>query len=850
MIERFVHKMLMEKTLARFNLGRGFLLFAFCCALLWQVSYPCNAADDSFLDASSRRTSVRFLRLAEKYCDAGDYNTANATADMGIGYCSDVSDLWYIKAHSASEMGYTRAEVLPLVERALKTASWVDYNKDKARVLYADLLCDVGRYSEAQTALDEEPYIYSADAQFIRAKSYYRQGAIEAARRKVDDSRKMYPEDTRFPLLFFRYERALQKGRVLPANKNAPSQGESSDGGMQSEGQVSDESSTPKDSSTGDKRAKDGVLEDDELTKSEPSKRNPSGGKLPASVVQTANAFIARLSTYKDCSDELFLLAAMSADDAHRKQMLESFAQRLDSHALPSSAVYALAALHEGMMEPLDGVECFFSYDVLSMYDIMELLDIIENLGDDAAHNAVKAHLSAYNGLLSIDTTGDIEPNLFVKYSNGKISAINYDNNNDGISEWVAKCDGGVPDSLELDGYGKRLKTEVGYGVYPSVTSVTLVTGKIVSFSLVEDTYLWSPFEIVPLLEGYDFFVPAVLDVPPLDVEALVKASWKCTMPIDERDGSTVTYTMLDGLRQTSLYSSHGVVYARGTYKDGLPDTRVIDGDGDGVFETTERYSHAMNTKKTEGAATEGAAEYMEEEEINRRLFTDDVYVSRVEVDLDEDTVSDFVEEYTEDGGKISTWDQDADGQWDVRYERRTNSDGLIEEKAHFFAPPKSQAVCVESVGGEPKEVSIGETSYAVTKGAAEGMYWIGDAGEKEDEDVVSMQVQSMSQGKRILAEHNGKRIFAVRIGDKCYAVIVRDIKEESDASGGSEGSNVQEGVAQEGETEGRGAKEGEDGIIEEEGAKEGSAGGNGIEKGGIANSTAEESGVGENEKE
>lgn len=659
---------------------------------------PCTASSNSSLEMSARRTGVRFLCLAEKYCDAKDFKTASNIADMGMGYCSDISDLWYIKAFCASELGNARAEVLPMVERSLKEGSWVDYNKDKARVLYADILCDVGRWNEAVSVLDDAPYIYSADAEFIRAKSYYRQGDISAARRKVDDSRKMYPDDTRFPLLFFRYERAI----------------------------------------------------------------NDSGDSGYAH--QIADAFVARIASYKDCGDELFLFAAMASSGEHKKLMLKSFMEKEMRHPL-----FALAAMQEGLLSAKDAVEYFFwlADDTISMRYMTEFLSAVYGMDDDAANEAVKAHLLSYSGLIAADTTGDDEPNIFIKYSNSKISAINYDANNDGVNEWVAKCDDNAVISLELGGFGKRLKTEVGYGIYPSVTSVTLVTGKVVSFALVEDTYLWSPFEIEAEDEwqkdyGVQFLVPnALKDIPPLDIDALVRAAWKCTMPIDEREGATVTYTMLDGLRKTSEYFSDGKVYARGAYIDGLPSFRVVDGDGDGVFETTERYSRVKNTR---------VAQQSEEEP-----FTDDVYVSSVEVDLDEDTVPDFIEEYTEYGGKISTWDQDFDGQWDVRYEKQTNPDGLTEEKAYFFVPPRRDAVCVESINGEPREVTIGEYSSLVTKGGIEGMYWIGEAGEESDEAFAALKMQEISQGISILMEHGGKRIFAVRVGGKCYAFIVRD---------------------------------------------------------------------------
>lgn len=688
--------------------SRGFVAvrkYAFLMALC-VFGLPLFAAPFGGVNSSARRTSVRFLKLAEKYCEAGDYKTAGETADMGISYCADVADLWYIKAQALNKMGHKRAEVLPLVEKSLHEGAWVDYNKDVARVLYADVLCDVGRYGEALTMLDGAPYIYSADAQFIRAKAYYRTGTEESvalARRKVDDSRKMYPEDTRFPLLFFKHERALEA----------------------------------------------------------------AGGKMSSEAKAIANAFILRIDSYKDCSAELFVLAAMMAEGERKTRMLYAFSANEMEHLL-----YAQAALEEGIMSTEEAADYFFGFadETVSFEDMSAFLSCAAKTADDDVKALVKAHLDSYEGLLTKGTTGDLEPNLFVKYSRGRAETVNYDANNDGVSEWVAKCDFGIPTSVEAGGSGKRLKAEIDYGSYPAVTSVTLVTGKVLHLSLVEDTYLWSPFEMKIADEwqrdfGAKFFVPQELkDIPKLDMDALVGAAWKCNMPIDEREGAEVTFTMLDGLRQTAEYTSGGKVYAKGTYSAGLPVLRMIDNDGDGIFETVERYSKAE--KKGRIKDTEDP-------------FTEDVYVSRVEVDLDEDTVPDFIEEYTEDGGRISTWDQDSDGQWDVRYVASALSGGELEEKAYFFVPPRRDAVCIESVAGEPIEVTLRENSVKVSKGTLPMMYWIGNSGTEKDEAAVSSSLSTLEQGVSVLVESEDKRVFAVRIGDKSYAYIIHDDKKD-----------------------------------------------------------------------
>ena len=98
-------------------------------------------AASSSLVAANRRTAVRCLKLSESFLSSEEYTNAMAQAELGLAYDESVSDLWYVMAAAKAGLGATRAELLPLVTRALTEGEWVDYNRDGARILYADLLC-------------------------------------------------------------------------------------------------------------------------------------------------------------------------------------------------------------------------------------------------------------------------------------------------------------------------------------------------------------------------------------------------------------------------------------------------------------------------------------------------------------------------------------------------------------------------------------------------------------------------------------------------------------------------------------------------------------------------------------
>ena len=127
-----------------------FFSFSFCSKVF--------AAQDNVL-AASRKTAVRCLKLARSYLSAKDWANALSQTELALSYDDSISDLWYFKAATLYGMGQPRAVVLPLVEKALFQGEWVDYNRDSARILYADLLSDTGDYEKAIAVLDEEPFI-------------------------------------------------------------------------------------------------------------------------------------------------------------------------------------------------------------------------------------------------------------------------------------------------------------------------------------------------------------------------------------------------------------------------------------------------------------------------------------------------------------------------------------------------------------------------------------------------------------------------------------------------------------------------------------------------------------------
>ncbi len=689
-------------------------------------------AASSSLVAANRRTAVRCLKLSESFLSSDDYTNALSQAELGLAYDESVSDLWYIKAAAKAGLGATRAEILPLVTCALTEGEWVDYNRDGARILYADLLCDTGNYVQAVGILDSEPFIYTSDAEFIRAKAYYRirtDESIEKARDKINSARKIYPADKRFPKLFFKHEYDLSRN---PGVTN-------SDDGENLPGQAGNV-----------------FLKDD------------SG-----LVQKIADSFLAKMPEYDNPDAELEIYSVYFASGEQQKRLAQAFTSHGMKHPL-----YALIALNCGLMSQQEAWDyfCSFADEAVSAEMIQDILPMIT---DEITVASVKEHLDSFSGILTFDTDFDLEPNLSVKYIRGRPANFSWDKENDGVVEWTAECDFGVPESLFLTRGNIRLY----YGTYPSIVRAVFASDRISDgeavFNLVGEALLWSPFEIKPLesaknLFGLDFYVPYVLDyMEELDENALIQNCSSYEISSDERPGAKIRFYVLNGKYHTAEYFAAGKNYARAEFSDGLPSVRSVDNDGDGIFETVETFGYDPENLLHVSEP--------EQKQVMTNLFGhavagSGIYLKMIQIDSNGDTVPDFSEEYLADGGKISSWDFDGDSRWELRYKRypQADSSSPVIEDAQFYTNPDRKLVTVTLWNKIPVKVEYENQFFPVTQGASDSFYWIGSAGNADDEKFLLENFDSsLEQGISVILQSKKSRMLAVKIGQNIYGEIL-----------------------------------------------------------------------------
>lgn len=698
-------------------------IISVCSAVFMAVFFSAHAFCQNSAAVANRRTAVRYLQIARQCASEKRWNETESNAQMGLAYDESIADLWYLCAVAGNARGEKKSAVIPIVEKSLNGMDWVDYNKAGARVLYADLLCAVRRFADALSVLDSSPFLYSADAEYIRAKAYYNQNDdenVRKARAKIDTARRVYPDDPRFAQLF--YEKEYQIFR--------------------------------------------------------------RSGRIDESVLPLANAFAIDVPFYKDADDSLELFSAVFAVDAEKKErILKAFrAKNL------RSPLYALEALRVGLVDEAEALDCLYEFSDDTI-DISILEDFVQALSTDEGKSEFAQYLNSYNGTIVFDTDSDLVVNMRAVYKRGRPEYIEYDENQDGDSEWTAVCDFGVPVSVHIGTDGP----ELFYRGWPYIKSASyIIDGTAeVTFNLISERLGWSPFSVVPDsivagALGADFFIPVAGGETngEVSVDVLLKSSLSCVVPSKEREGAEITIRLLDGIPQVASYSTENGVYAMAYFKDGIPDFRAVDTDGDARFETTELYG--LYPSAVRGAVDERNSVADEYAQVLTNLFgfsegTSRFYVKMIQLDRNGDTIPDFVEEYLpgaragEHSGKRSFWDTDSDGKWDIQYTKHPfSSGGILREEATFHQPFTESEVTVFSENGIPVSVKNGSETLSVTGGENEHFYWISEPGSQFNEESILFAVnQNEHQGVSMVVDSMDERFFAVRIENVVFGMKV-----------------------------------------------------------------------------
>lgn len=687
-------------------------------------------AEKTSADIVNRRTAIRYLQLSKKYAAKGEWQKSFEEATNGSLYDSTVADLQYLIAVSLLKLDHPRKEVLEIIKNTFYNADfeWVDYNQTNARILYADLLCSTNKSFEAISILDKAPMIFSADAEYIRIKSYYQIGtedALEKARSRIDSVRKIYPNDLRFPRLFFSYE--YRNLFLFPSN------GES----VQRE-------------------------------------------KTTSEVKKIADSFIIRVPEYDRIDEDIEMYAAIFAEGETKKRLLQSYTARGFKNIL-----YPAEALLEGVLSEKEALDYFLEM-MNGKTNLLDLEYFVSLLSDENVKKEFTEYLNAFSGLLCMDTTNSLEYNLISSYNRGRIESVSFDNNNEGEETFNCVCDFGVP--LTINYSDENLIFH--YGKYPAVTNVVYNKdgSNEISIGMIDEVFEWSLINIAKdnfifASLDFDFYVIHDLNLEEaknLDTAKLLKAANAVEFPGYEFENARIKISLLDGNPYEADYFANGVLYAHAVFsRADSTVVRTVDKDGDGVFELTEIY--ALDSENVMSAEDKIL--------VSKNLFgfltnpDSMIYLQSIRVDNNADTNPDFIEEYLPHGNRISSWDTNNDGKWDVRYEVIMSGENQSDKIENSYFYDNEKIVRVQSFSGVPSAVFVDNDEIPVFQGSANSFYWIGEKGlESEEQKIFEALKEVWVQGACIEIENNDDFIKAVRVGSTVFGkrIIKTDLTKES----------------------------------------------------------------------
>ena len=674
--------------------------------LLLGITFAASAQNSA--GAANKNTALRCLKLAESCLVAGDWQNALNQAEMGLSYDDSISDLYYIKAAAQLSLGGTKADALRLISSAFERSSWAGYTKNGARLFLADLLSDTGLYEESLTALDSEPYIYSADAEFIRIKNYYRMGTEESlanARQRLNSDRRVYPSDQRFPEIFFMFESLFMS-----------------------------------------EAERDGLKY-----------------KVPQIVTTVADSYIAKLPDYSDRNQELELMAASFARGEDKLRLIKA----IDAKNKSLSELLAIAALRAGIYTDSEAFDMFFgAADSSLSLDLLETF--IALLTEPEIIQKAAETLATFTGTLYIDENMDLQYEFVVQYENGRPSYIKYDGNNDGETELYSSCDFGAPVFV----YFNSSRIQFFYDTFPRISKVSYSDRNLVFNFLHDDfVFSPFDFmtDTVFSRTGADFYIPYISkDVAiPLPQELIEKAS-SFELPVTERDDAKIVYTLSGGNLVFAEFYEKNARYAYCDFSKETSFVRFVDYDNDGTFETTELYAEIPYAQ--EGLRSDENTRIVSSV-FNFIDNRNDIYLRKIQIDSNANTFSEFSEEYLEYNGKITIWDNDDNGLPDCQYIRYPQKEGesLIEESLYYDSNGL-QILSLTIADGVPVKLNADNKEVMVYAGEAADLYWIETKGNSDEEEAVLNYVaHGFEQGKIDIIDYKEERISVIKVGASYY---------------------------------------------------------------------------------
>lgn len=687
--------------------------FLFFLILLNSLSFTFSQNSSGI---ANKNTAIRYVNLAENCLLNKDFTNALKQANNGLSYDDSISDLFYIKAQSMQNLDFPKYQVLEVISLAFEKNNWVCYSKNNARILYASLLSDTLEYEKSNQILDEDTFLFTAESELIRIKNLYKMNSTESinsARQKVNSSRRVYPNDKRFFDIFFKAEFLL-------------------------------------------------------LCKNENYKITP--------LIQTiSHNFIKKLPDYINLDDETEILSTFFCDNSIQSRLLKA----INTKNSKISPLLAVAALESQIINPKLAFE-YFVQSSNNQIDLILLNRLLFNIKNQITENdelifTIADYFNDFNGILLIDENFDLQNELQVEYQSGRPFKIIYDKNNDDKKEFLIECDFGSPKKIEIP---ELYKLE--FENYPLIKKINTFFDEY-TFIFDENKISFKPVQIVyenQLLDfDIEFFIPQINNENQEIPQNFQILATKIIIPITERENTKIEYSLENQKIIFANFYENEKKYAYCDFQFDFSVTRFIDNNNDDFFETKETF-YILNENSTEEQNN-----FIEETEYASLIFKDyskiqnkQLYLKNVQIDYDLNTFIDFKEEFTGNGGKITTW-FDSSENIECKHILNSNNQDFLQEETIFYKD-NTEFVNLTCINKIPVKMIYQNEEILILHGENENVFWLEEKGKIKIEEFAVQFVKNKISGEIDIFDFNEERFSVIKIDNKIFLCKIEQTTE------------------------------------------------------------------------
>ena len=341
----------------------------------------CAFSEEAFF--ANRNTALRYLKLAQDYVLKSQWDSVLSSAEIGLTYDSSLADLWYVKSIAESQTQEKPYIIIENLEKSLDR-EWVSYNPRGAKILLANYYYATMEYEKALSLLDDKTLLLNSDALKTSAKIFYITGNIQKARETIDTAWRMFPLDSDYPNIFYKFENPLAL-------------------------------------------TKEPVSASDEM------------------FFELNETFLSLGFDYLDGKNQVnpkfLLLASSFADDDLQTKMLKVYkTQGIES------PLYPIKALEASLMSEDEAISSYFSLSGSNLQ--FNLLQNLFDLISDEKKLVVYSILDSFEGKLYFDNNFDDFYELCADYKNGRPIFASFEEKQNGIINWTCSFDYGTPRKL------------------------------------------------------------------------------------------------------------------------------------------------------------------------------------------------------------------------------------------------------------------------------------------------------------------------------------------------------------------------------------------------------------------